>query len=584
MTPRSSGVFKGALAESAARAAKRALSQARVRNWKPLPDDLEGALRIFLYHRITDDSDPLALTPAKFRTQMEYLATIGIRALDAVSALDLLYARELEPRTVAVTFDDGFQDVLDNAHPVLAELGFSATVFVSTAVIDGAADYSWAPPGAVTPSWAQIRRMEASGALRFEPHSRTHPDLRRLDDVEARAEIAGSKAELEQQIERETHAFCYPGGFVESRERELVREAGLRYGVTCEPGMNTASTDPYLIHRVQVESTDSLRTFRAKVAGSHDRPLLGRRRYRRVRYGVTSVLESSVPEMTADAGSTLQTARVAVVIPCFNDGAFVCDALGSIRECEPVEIVIIDDGSSDTATLETLSRLAAQGVDVRHQPNRGLSAARMAGVAATSAPYVFPLDADDQLSPGCLASLADVLDADDSLSFVYGHLEFTGARVGGRKAQDWNPFTLLYANRWGANCLYRRDALLAVGGWSFDDIYEDWDLLLALAEHGYSGAPVDRLVLHYRIHASARMNTRGHERYATLYRQLMARHPQLFARRSELAAQYAVPRWRRFVYPLLFGTRPLYPFTVHRAVVVLRDQFARRTRRLSSRG
>jgi hypothetical protein len=69
------------------------------------------------------------------------------------------------------------------------------------------------------------------------------------------------------------------------REPELVREAGLRYALTCEPGLNTASTDPYLIHRVQIESTDSLRSFTAKVSGSHDRPLLGRGRYRSVRYG-----------------------------------------------------------------------------------------------------------------------------------------------------------------------------------------------------------------------------------------------------------------------------------------------------------
>jgi peptidoglycan/xylan/chitin deacetylase (PgdA/CDA1 family) len=286
MTSRRSGVFNGAVAQSAARVAKRALTEARVRSWRALPDDPEGALRIFLYHRISDDPDPLALGPVKFRGQMEYLAANDFRALDAVTALDLLFAGQLEPRTVAITFDDGFEDVLHNAHPVLAELGFSATVFVATAVIGGDASYGWAPQGASTLSWAQIRRLDPSGVLRFEPHSRTHPDLRRLGDADARAEITESKAELERQIGRETYAFCYPSGFVESREREMVRQAGFRYGLTCEPGLNTASTDPALIHRVQIEGTDSLHGFTAKVAGSHDRPLPGRRLYRRIRYGV----------------------------------------------------------------------------------------------------------------------------------------------------------------------------------------------------------------------------------------------------------------------------------------------------------
>jgi peptidoglycan/xylan/chitin deacetylase (PgdA/CDA1 family) len=288
MMSRPSRLLNGSVAQSAARAAKTALTQVRVLTWKPAADDLENALRILLYHRVSDDPDPLALRPAKFRAQMEYLASNGFQALDAVTALDLLYAGHLEPRTVAITFDDGFEDVVDNALPLLADLGFSATVFVATAVIDGDATYGWAPEGASTVSWAQIRRIDPSGVLRFEPHTRTHPDLRRLGDIDAEGEIRGSKAELERQVDRETHAFCYPSGFVQPRERELVRQAGFRYGVTCEPGLNTASTDPYLIHRVQIEGTDSLSAFRAKVGGSHDRPLPGRRQYRRIRYGVRS--------------------------------------------------------------------------------------------------------------------------------------------------------------------------------------------------------------------------------------------------------------------------------------------------------
>jgi peptidoglycan/xylan/chitin deacetylase (PgdA/CDA1 family) len=288
MTSRRSGVFNGVVAQSAARVAKMALTEVRVRTWRAPPDDPKGALRVLLYHRISDDHDPLALRPVKFRGQMEYLAANSFHALDAVTALDLLFAGQLEPRTVAITFDDGFEDVLDNAQPVLAELGFSATVFVATAVIDGDASYGWAPHGASTLSWAQIRRLDPFGVLRFEPHSRTHPDLRRIDDADARAEITESKAELERQLGRETHAFCYPSGFVEPRESEMVRQAGFRYGLTCEPGLNTAATDRALIHRVQIEGTDSLRVFSAKLAGSHDCPLPGRRLYRRIRYRVRS--------------------------------------------------------------------------------------------------------------------------------------------------------------------------------------------------------------------------------------------------------------------------------------------------------
>jgi glycosyltransferase involved in cell wall biosynthesis len=264
--------------------------------------------------------------------------------------------------------------------------------------------------------------------------------------------------------------------------------------------------------------------------------------------------------------------RVAVVIICFNDGDFVEDAVASVREEEPVELIVVDDGSTSPSTRRVLERIAARGIKVVGRPNGGPSAARMTGVAATSAAYVFPLDADDELEVGCLGRLADELDHADDIAFVYGHLVFTGALRGGRLAQPWDPFVLLYANRWGAPCLYRRSALEAVGGWSLDDSYEDWDLLMALAEHGYRGAPVDRLVLHYRRHANSRMNVSGHRRHAAIYRKLRSRHAPLFAQRAELARIAGAARWRRIAYPLLLGERRYYPFGVFYALEWLRDR------------
>jgi glycosyltransferase involved in cell wall biosynthesis/peptidoglycan/xylan/chitin deacetylase (PgdA/CDA1 family) len=583
--------------QSAVRTIKAALTQVRVVVWGIRPHETASGLRVFLYHRIADDSDPLALSPGRFRRQLEYLAENHFRAVDVVTALDQLFDGTLPPKTVALTFDDGFADVVENGEPILQEFGFTSTVFVATDVIEGRARYAWNRE-APTLDWDSIRRLDTEGVFRFEPHSLTHSDLRLLDDERAMREIAGSKAALEGELQRPANAFCFPGGSVEMREIEMVRAAGFRYAITCEPGLNTPASDPHWIYRVQVDKTDDLRQFRAKTHGSHDRALLGRDWYRR-RYAARPRLPSSSTDWaglgderpdgpSAQASGVRREARqgaprVAVVIPCFNDGVFVADAVASVRESEPVEIVVVDDGSTDPRTLEALAGLEGKGLRVIHQPNAGLAAARMAGVHATSAPYVYPLDADDELEAGCLARLADALDASHSFAFVYGHLEFTGTRIGGREAQEWNPYTLLYANRWGANCLYRREPLVAVGGWCFPDIYEDWDLLLALAERGYRGKPVDQLVLYYRRHGNARMNVTGHERYAQLYRQLRMRHQALFARRAELARQYDVALWRQVVYPLVLGTRPFYPFRVHRVVDRLRDFAARRAARRDRR-
>lgn len=267
------------------RATKAALTRGRALAWGLTSHPSAEGLRILLYHRVSTDADPLALSPHRFRRQMEHLAAEGFRAIDAVSALDMLHSGQIDPTLVAITFDDGFKDIENSALEVLAELGFSASVFVATSMIAGKARYPWLKTDVAMLDWDDVRRLDAAGVLRFEPHSVTHPRLTRLSDEDCRREIIGSKVALEEQIERETSTFCYPGGFFGARERRLVAEAGFRYGITCEPGLNTAATDPYAIRRIQVDGTDSLRDFAAKMEGSHDRPLPGRGPYRRIRYG-----------------------------------------------------------------------------------------------------------------------------------------------------------------------------------------------------------------------------------------------------------------------------------------------------------
>ncbi len=259
-------------------------------------------------------------------------------------------------------------------------------------------------------------------------------------------------------------------------------------------------------------------------------------------------------------------ARCSLVIPCFNDGAFVTDAVASVREDEPVELVIVDDGSNDPGTLAVLDRLRGEGIHVIQQKNAGLAAARMRGVAETSAPFVFCLDSDDELAPGALGLLADALEANPGAAFALGKLELFGARSEVRSFPPWDPWRLLYVNHWTAHGLYRRQELMAVGGWTLADCYEDWDLLLALAEHGSSPVILDDVAVRYRQHAGARMSTRCRHRHAEIYSLLRQRHRALFKRRRELARKSPAGFWIRVGFPLFLGSRRLYPLAINRQV------------------
>jgi peptidoglycan/xylan/chitin deacetylase (PgdA/CDA1 family) len=243
-------------------------------------------LRVLFYHRISDDPDELAVSPRRFRRQMDFLSSQSYRVVDVVEAARLLETGAAMPKTLALSFDDGYLDVAEQALPILSERGFRATVFVPTGVIDGWARLSWyeRPPPLL--GWDEIVELDREGTLRFEAHSLTHPNLLMLRDAAAREEILGSKVALEARLGRPVEAFSYPYGLYGIRERGLAEAAGFRVAVSCEPGLNTRRTDRYALRRRQVDSRDSLLDFLAKVGGGHDSPLPLRRTYRRRRYGV----------------------------------------------------------------------------------------------------------------------------------------------------------------------------------------------------------------------------------------------------------------------------------------------------------
>jgi peptidoglycan/xylan/chitin deacetylase (PgdA/CDA1 family) len=244
-----------------------------------------SGLRILFYHRVSDDRDALAVSPRSFREQMDFLATAGYRVVDAVEAADLLVRGDVSSKTIGLNFDDGYLDVVENALPVLERRGFRASVFVPTGVIEGTATFGWYRRQPPVLAWEQIVELDGAGTFRFEAHTVTHPNLLTLDDETAREEIAGSKRALEARLGRSVEAFCYPGGLFSERERRLVDEAGFTIGVSCEPGVNVSGTDLLALRRRQVDPSDSLLDFRAKVGGGHDNPLPLRNLYKRLRYG-----------------------------------------------------------------------------------------------------------------------------------------------------------------------------------------------------------------------------------------------------------------------------------------------------------
>jgi glycosyltransferase involved in cell wall biosynthesis len=254
--------------------------------------------------------------------------------------------------------------------------------------------------------------------------------------------------------------------------------------------------------------------------------------------------------------------RVAVVVPCFNDGETLPETLASLSAQEPHELVVVDDGSDDRETVRVLAALEAEGVRVVRRENGGLGAARTTGLDATQAPLVYPLDADDRLEPGALAAMANALDGNPALGFAWGDYVLFGDQSGRYRSPDrWLPWTLTYVNPYPVSSMFRREVLERAGGW-VGRAYEDWDLWLRLIGQGVEGARVDRIVYRRRLHGESRLLVQARRRHQELYAELQRRNAEVFARRAELRVTERPAAWKRAVYPVLFGPRKVVPVRI----------------------
>jgi len=250
---------------------------------------------------------------------------------------------------------------------------------------------------------------------------------------------------------------------------------------------------------------------------------------------------------------------VTAVVTCFNYGAFLGEAVESLlgQAGGVPRVVVVDDGSTDPATHAALDALPA-GVEVVRQQNRGVCAARNAGLERVSTPYALLLDADDRLAPGALRAMRAPLDEDPRLGFAYGTVRFFGAWEGLLRMPPYDPFKLLYRHTIGLTALMRTQVARDTGG--FDpafDCYEDWELWLNALAHGWRGRQVDAVTLEYRRHDRGSKQTADRAAYRATYRRLRRKHAALYARAADLAREAGDGPLTRALYQRFWGPRPI---------------------------
>ncbi len=225
-------------------------------------------------------------------------------------------------------------------------------------------------------------------------------------------------------------------------------------------------------------------------------------------------------------------ANVSVVIPCYNQGGFVREAVLSVFEQTDggFEVIIVDDGSDDGTTTPLLASLELPRVTVIHQDNRGLPAARNAGIARSRAEYVVTLDADDMLVDTYVETLRRALDADPGAAYAHCWAELVGDTHMIWATRPFNRYQLMLSNSVVGCVMMRRAAWEAVGG--YDETMrtgnEDWDLWIRLMAGGYGQVQIRDPLFRYRKHGVS-MSVETESRYEAALADRVHRHPDLYS-------------------------------------------------------
>jgi peptidoglycan/xylan/chitin deacetylase (PgdA/CDA1 family) len=235
---------------------------------------------ILMYHSISCHASQkfklFTVSPTLFAEQMAYLHEHKYTPITVTRFVNSLIQEGpvLPERPVLLTFDDGFADFFSEALPVLKQYSFVATLYVTTAFIDGTSRWLQREGEASRPmlTWTQLREISACG-IECGAHSHSHRQLDTLPLSVAKEEIVRPKWLLENHLGQEVSSFAYPFGYQTASLRRQVREAGYISACAVKYAMSSEATDPFALARLIVKADTNVDSFATLLAG-HNSPFI----------------------------------------------------------------------------------------------------------------------------------------------------------------------------------------------------------------------------------------------------------------------------------------------------------------------
>ena len=218
---------------------------------------------ILMYHNVDEKAGFNTVSAENFERQLRYvqqhwqLTDMGT------------YVREcrVNPRVATVTFDDAYACIITHVLPVIQELDIPITVFVPVSFIgkynewdENLSDYKKIN----ILSWDEIEKLSHKSLITFGSHGISHTSFGKLSKNQIESELKESKELLEKHLQKQMDYFAFPYGQRKDfgcATSELLHEVGYKAAVTTLWKRNNLNENPYLLHRVEVRPTETMRDF-----------------------------------------------------------------------------------------------------------------------------------------------------------------------------------------------------------------------------------------------------------------------------------------------------------------------------------
>lgn len=226
--------------------------------------------RILMYHMVSKSVpgakfNKLRVSPARFEEQIQWLVQNGWN-FEFLS--DVLSGGEIKPKTVCLTFDDGFQDNYTYVHPILSKYNAKATLYLVVDRFNN--DWSTAKKAhhnsgelLLEPKLSdpEVLQMLDSGIWELGGHTLTHANLSLLNNDQKISEISNCKEILASDFGAEIKTFAYPFGIFDSQDVTIVENNKFIGAVTTEQGISTDIESKFMLKRLKVSGKDLLPQF-----------------------------------------------------------------------------------------------------------------------------------------------------------------------------------------------------------------------------------------------------------------------------------------------------------------------------------